>query len=106
MPSGKAWSGTLPVNTAQDTGQTPAGKVRTASINLVNFGLSSSAIKIYISTSSTPSNGDLIDRSPLNLASGGVFKLTGEIVGPAERIVILANTDSVAARVTYFEENA
>ena len=107
MASGKAWSGTLPVNTNQDTGVTPAGKVRTASINLVNFGAASAALKVYISTSGlSPVDGDLIDKKPINLAAGGMYLRTGEILGPGERVVLFVNTNSVAARVTYFEENA
>ena len=105
MPSGKAWSGALPANTNQDTGATPSQKVRTASINIVNYGLTSAALKVYISATTTPSDGDLIDKKPINLASGGMYLRTGEILGPGERIVLHSNTDSVAARVTYFEEN-
>ena len=44
MASGKAWSGALPANINQDTGATPSGKVRTASINMVNYGATSAAL--------------------------------------------------------------
>ncbi|PTQ86830.1 hypothetical protein [Nitrosomonas ureae] len=106
MPSGKAWSGTLPASTNQDTGATPAGKVRVASINLVNFGSSSATVNVYISTNSSPTDGDLLERKSLTIASGGVFIRTGEILGSGERIVLFANSNSIAGRVTYFEENA
>lgn len=106
MASGKAWSGSLPANTNYDTGATPPGKVRTASINLVNYGTTSAALKVYISTNASPADGDLIDKKPINLAAGGMYLRTGEILGPGERVVLNANSDSVAARVTYFEENA
>lgn len=105
MASGKFWSGALPANTNQDTGAVAAGKVRTVSVNLVNAGNVLAAVKIYVSTSTSPADGDRIEPDVF-IPAGGLYKLTGEIVGSGERVIVNANTATVTARVTGFEEDA
>ncbi|MDC8446077.1 MAG: hypothetical protein LV471_09165 [Nitrosomonas sp.] len=105
MSSGKYWAGVLPVNTDQDTGAVPAGKVRTVSVNLVNTNTSQSAIvKVYISTGTSPVDADRIEPD-ITIPASGLYKLTGEIVGAGERVILRSNISSVTARVTGFEEN-
>lgn len=106
MASGKVWSGTLPNGSNQDTGVVAAGKVRTCSINVVNIGAIDSHVKVYISTSATPANADLIEADNMVIPAHGIYKLTGEIVGPGERVVLNADTATCIARVTAFEEVA
>ncbi|PSJ16430.1 hypothetical protein, partial [Nitrosomonas supralitoralis] len=102
----KVWSGTLPNGSNRDTGATPAGTVRTCSINVVNNGAVSSHLKVFISTSATPTTADLIEDENMIIPAHGIYKLTGEIVGPGERIVLFADTATCIARVTAFEEVA
>lgn len=105
MASGKYWAGTLPANTFQDTGQVPTGKVRSVTINLVNNGQSAATCDIYVSTSATPSDGDLVEANVSIPAVNGLLNRTGEIISAGERVVIRANTNTVAARLSGFEEN-
>lgn len=105
MASGKYWSGVLPANTPQDTGATPAGMVRTVNINLVNLGTGPAVVQVYIGTSTAPTAADRIEPDTV-LPAGGLYKLTGEPVGPGERVVLQVNTTSVTARVSGFEEAA
>lgn len=105
MSSGKFWAGALPANTPQDTGAVPSGKVRTTSVNLVNYGTALATVKLYISTSTTPTDADRIEPT-LSIPAGGLYKLTGEVVGAGERIVITSSSALVNARVTGFEEDA
>ncbi|SFL02754.1 hypothetical protein SAMN05216302_10275 [Nitrosomonas aestuarii] len=105
MASGKFFAGTLPNGTPQDTGATPAGKVRTASVNLVNRGSSAASVDVYISTSGTPAEADRIE-AVISIPSNGIYKLTGEVVGAGERIVLQSNNSNTIARVSGFEEDA
>ncbi|SET44656.1 hypothetical protein SAMN05216326_12743 [Nitrosomonas marina] len=105
MASGKKWSGMLTSNVLEDTGAIPVGKVATASINMVNLDDDPVDVRIYISESATPSESDSIEPSNLQIPGNGIYKLTGEIVGAGERIVLKASTSNVAARVTVFEED-
>ncbi|MBY0475370.1 MAG: hypothetical protein K2Q13_09985 [Nitrosomonas sp.] len=105
MASGKIWSGTLPNASNQDTGAAAAGKIRTASINVVNNGATDAHLKVYISTSASPTNADLIEADNMLIPAHGIYKVTGEIVGPGERIVLRADTANCIARVTAFEED-
>lgn len=105
MSSGKYWSGVLPANVSQDTGATPAGMVRTVNINLVNLGTGPATMKLYISTNAAPAAADRIEPDTL-IPAGGLYKLSGEPVGPGERVVIQVDTAQVTARVSGFEEAA
>lgn len=104
MASGKVFHDVLPVNTDQDTGATPAGKVRTSSINLVNSGANTAVVKICVSTATSFSNNKRLEPD-IQIPANGLYKLTGEIVGAGERIVLNANEPNVVARITCFEEN-
>jgi hypothetical protein len=105
MASGKIWSGVLPADSYQDTGATPVGMVRTVSINAVNFGTASTTLSVYIGTSASPGDGDRIEPD-VTLEPNDLYKVTGEIVGAGERVVVKAVSASVAVRVTCFEETA
>lgn len=105
MASGKIWAGTLPNGSNQDTGAVAAGKIRTASINVVNNGNVDTHLKVYISTSAAPTNADLIEADNMLVPAKGIYKITGEIVGPGERVILFVDTASCIARVTAFEED-
>ncbi|GEM_PF-4925169 len=105
MASGKIWSGTLAAGIAQDTGAVPAGKVRTATISAVNYGTAAATLKVYVGASATPDDAACIEPE-IALPVGGVYKLTGEIIGEGERIVLLTDGNAIAARVAAFEETA
>lgn len=104
MASGKVFHDVLPVGSDQDTGATPVGKVRTSSVNLVNSGENTAVVKICISTATSFANNKRIEPD-IQIPANGLYKLTGEIVGAGERIVLNSDAPSVIARVTYFEEN-
>lgn len=104
MSSGKIWSGILPANANQDTGVTPAGKVRTVNITVVNLGSSSCTLKVYISTAVDPAAADRIEPD-IVIPANGLYKLSGEPVGPGERVV-LHPSSSITARLSGFEEVA
>lgn len=105
MSSGKFWAGVLPANADQDTGATPAGKTRTVTITAVNFGTSDAVLKVYISTDASPTDGDRIEPD-INIPAGGMYKLSGEPVGPGERVVLRPSSANVTGRVSGFEEAA
>ena len=105
MSSGKFWSGVLPANTDQDTGATPAGKVRSVSLSVVNAGATAAVLKVYIGTNAAPAAGDRVEPD-ISIPPNGIYKLTGEPVGPGERVVLRVDTASVSARVSGFEEIA
>lgn len=105
MSSGKFWAGVLPANTDQDTGVTPAGKVRTVTINLVNLGATPATMKVYIGPNAVPDAADRIEPDTV-IPAGGLYKLTGEIVGPGERVILRVDAASVTGRISGFEENA
>lgn len=105
MPSGKVWAGILPAGADQDTGATPAGMVRTVSINAVNTGAAAATLKAYVGLNAVSAAGDRIDRD-IAIPANSVFKLTGEIVGAGERIILRTEAAGVVARVTCFEEPA
>jgi hypothetical protein len=105
MASGKFWAGVLPANTDQDTGATPADKVRTVSLNLVNLGTTSTTLKIYIGLNAAPTEADRIEPDVV-IPAGGLYKLSGEVVGAGERVILHVNTTTITARVSGFEETA
>jgi hypothetical protein len=105
MASGKFWAGTLTANTNQDTGAVPAGKVRTISVNMVNTGTASATAKVYVSTNATPADANRIEPDII-IPAGGIYKLTGEVVGAGERVVLFANVATITARISGFEETA
>lgn len=106
MASGKFWSGMLPANTDQDTGTVGAGMTRTVSINLVNRDPSVAAkVRIAIGTAAAPANGDYIEYD-VSLPPNGVLERTGQVIGAGERVILRANTASVAGRIHGFEEMA
>lgn len=105
MSSGKFYSGILPVNTNVDTGAVPTDKVRTVSINLVNTGTAAATAKVYASTLTTPTDADRIEPN-ISIQAGGLYKLTGEVIGSGERVVINVDVATVTARLSGFEETA
>lgn len=105
MSSGKYYAGILTANTNVDTGTVPTGKVRTVSINLVNYGTAPVTAKVYISTVTTPTDADRIEPD-ISIPAGGLYKLTGEVVGAGERVVLFTDVAPVTARISGFEETA
>ena len=105
MASGKFWAGTLSENTNQDTGAVPTNLVRTVSINMVNTGSAVAMARVYVSTSASPTDADRIEPN-ISIPAGGLYKLTGEVVGAGERVVLFADAATVTARVSGFEETA
>lgn len=105
MASGKIWAGMLPASANQDTGAVPDNKVRTVSVNMVNMGASAATARVYVSTSITPTDADRIEPN-ITITAGGLYKLTGEIVGAGERMILFVDSATVSARVTGFEEVA
>jgi hypothetical protein len=105
MPSGKFYADVLAANTNVDTGAVPAGKVRTVSINLVNTGAAAAKSNIYISTGTSPTDADRIEPD-VSIPAGCLYKLTGEVVGAGERVVLSADVATVTARISGFEETA
>lgn len=105
MSSGKFWSGILPANTDQDTGVTPAEKVRTVSINLVNLGATPTTVKVYVGLTAVPVAADRVEPDFV-MAAGALYERTGRVVGPGERVVLHVDTADVTCRIDGFEENA
>lgn len=105
MSSGKFWSGLLPAGAFQDTGIVPAGKVRSVTINMTNYGESDAVCSVYISSSATPSEDELIESNIVVPAINGLFARSGEVVGAQERVILKTNVPSVAARISGFEED-
>lgn len=105
MASGKLWADILPANADQDIGATPAGKVRTVSVTLVNKGAAAAIAKIYIATGTSPTDADRIEPD-VTIPANGLYKLSGEIVGAGERVILHASAAGVTARVSGFEEVA
>jgi len=105
MSSGKFWSGVLPANNDQDTGATPAGKVRSVNIVAVNTGALAVTLKVYIGTNAAPAVADRIEPD-ISLPAGGIYRLTGEPVGAGERVILNTSGANVTARVSGFEEVA
>jgi hypothetical protein len=105
MASGLVWSGNLPAASFQDTGAVAGGNVRTANINVVNYGTVDATLRVYISTSASPTDADRVEPD-LVLKAGAIYKLTGEPMSAGERVVLFSSVANVAARVSCFEEVA
>lgn len=105
MSSGKFWSGALPAGADQDTGATQAGNVRTVNVLVVNPTASAATLKVYIGTNAAAAAGDRIEPD-IQLPAGGLYKLTGEVVGAGERVILHANIAGLVGRVSGFEEVA
>lgn len=105
MASGKFWAGILPANTNLDTSAVPTGKVQTVSVNIVNAGSVAATVKVYISTGTTPTNADLIEPN-ITIQADGIYKLTGEIVGAGEHVILWTDAATVTGRISGFEEAA
>lgn len=104
MPSGVVFQNILTIDTDNDTGATPTGKVRTSTIDACNDGSSDAVIKVYISTSASAARAKLVEPNYLMPANGGGYIRTF-IAGPGERIIIRPNTADVIARISCFEED-
>lgn len=75
------------------------------SIQLLNIGNSAANVKVYITTSVTPGNGDMVDMSTLD-ANGGNLSLSCRCLSPGEKIMVHSSSNLVVARVEGLEEVA
>lgn len=104
MDSGDFWQGILVANQDNDTGQVPVGRVRSINLTITNLGVQAARVKLAVSADVSTANQYRIEPD-LDLPAGGLYRLTGEVVGAGKRVVVWTSQPDVAARISGFEED-
>ena len=93
----------MTINSNNSVYTVPASKVASVTLSLCNRGGVDAAVKVALSTSSSPANGDYIEWNTV-IPIGSVFERTGIVMDASKIIVITPDVANVSAVVYGFEE--
>lgn len=81
----------------------PSGKLASLSVNFLNRGSSSIAVRLAVAASSTPSNQEYLEYDAV-IPANGVLERTGLVVSATKQVVVYTNTATLSVNVYGFEE--
>jgi hypothetical protein len=103
--NGKLGSKRLAINTPELIYTVPTAATATVNVSVCNCANTNVAIRIAISTGSTPVDADWIEYDAAVSGNGGIER-AGLVLSAGEKVFVQANSASVSARVHGFEEGA
>ena len=74
------------------------------SVNLTNTGITASTIELGITTGSSLTTVDYIEKGTQLADTGGSLRRTNIIMGPGEKLIVKATTSDVGIRVFGLEQ--
>lgn len=103
MASGTLGQVALAAGTNTTVYTVPAGKVATFSVNFCNRAIQSAWVRLAISTSTSPANGEWILYDVL-INQYGTFERTGLMASAGKVIVCYADTANISVNVYGYED--
>lgn len=103
MPTGRLGAAAVAATTNTTIYTVPAGKTAVATVSLCNTSATAITVRLALSVSSTPVDGEYIEYD-VSIPAGGVLERGGIVLAATQNIVVRSSATGINATVWGYEE--